>query len=134
MKQIGRLSWGCDTANVVKILQEEGHICILNPLDETPHLETGSKRQIHFQHGDTKISPNDKSVAFVFRVSPHECLCTIENNHVALSPAIIAEIHEKEKVSKVKQIHRTELYRTFDKELYHEKLTNHFNSMFKKYK
>ena len=134
LKQTGRLSWDCDKANVVKMLQEEGHICILNPLDETPHFESGSKRIIQFQHGDIKINPNDISIAFVFRVSPHECLCRLENNRVALSPAIVAEINEKDKVSKVKQIHRTELYMTFDKEIYHEKLTNHFKSLFKKNK
>ena len=128
----GRKSWTCDKDNIEKMLQEEGHICVINPLDEMPHLDVTSGSEIHFQHGDTKIGKNDVSVAFVFRVSPHECLCNITNNHVVLSPEMVAEVHERNKVAKVKQSDRIKLYEQFDIALYHREIISRFNSIINK--
>ena len=52
------------------MLIEQGDICIINPKDEEPHNEVSTKRMIHFQHGDTKVSNNDMSTAFVFIIIP----------------------------------------------------------------
>ena len=111
------------------MLQEEGNITVINPMDEIPHLDIDDDKEVHFQHGDTKIDKNDISVAFVFRVSQHTCLCKISDNCVVLPPELLEVIKEKEKTARVKQSDRMAKYDKFDKDSYHVMLKNHFKSI-----
>ena len=76
MKDNGFRSWEVENKACESMLLEEGHICIINPLDEKPHYNEDVKETIHFQHGNVKVSGNNISVGFVFRVSPHRCICS----------------------------------------------------------
>ena len=98
-----------------EMLLEGGHICIINPKDEEPHIDVFTNKMVHFQHGDTKVTGDDISVAFVFRVSPHVCLCNSKNNKVLLPEELTKSIREKEVNSKVDQNKRNEKYEEFDK-------------------
>ena len=113
------------------MLLEEGSICILNPKDEEPHHDMIDDKIIHFQHGDTKVTGNDISVAFVFRVSPHMCLCNSINNIVMLPEEILANITEKERNGKVNEEKRNILYNDLDIKGYHDMLKAHFQKYYK---
>jgi len=81
---------------------------------------------VHFQHGDTKVIGNDISIGFVFRVSPHSCVCSKHDNRVILPENLINKIQSKEKGNKVNQEERNKLYKKFDKFQYHQLLKCHF--------
>ena len=129
MKDNGFRSWEVENKACESMLLEEGNICIINPLDEKPHYNEDIKETIHFQHGNVKVSGNSISVGFVFRVSPHKCICNIHDNRVVMSESIRNDIILKEKTAKVKQCHQTELYNSFDANTYHTSLKNHFKSI-----
>ena len=113
---------------IQSMLLQEGCICIINPNDEKPHYDLASGKEIHFQHGNTKITADDISVAFVFRVSPHTCLCDMGTNRVILPHDVLSYLSRKEKYSRVKQRDRNKLYKEFDIEKYHITLKEHFDS------
>ena len=132
----GRKSWKVEDDSIQTMLLEEGCICVINPNDEKPHYDFASGKEIHFQHGNTKVIGDDISVAFVFRVSPHTCLCDVGTNKVILPHDVLSDISKKEISSRVKQRDRTKLYEQFDITEYHSMLKDHFNSslFFKTYK
>ena len=131
MKDNGFRSWEVENKACESMLLEEGHICIINPLDEKPHYNEDVKEIIHFQHGNVKVSGNNISVGFVFRVSPHRCICNTHDNRVVMPESISKTILLKEKTAKVKQRHRTELYNSFNQDTYHKSLKTHFKSILK---
>ena len=102
----GRKSWKVEDDSIQSMLLQEGCICIINPNDEKPHYDLASGKEIHFQHGNTKITADDISVAFVFRVSPHTCLCDMGTNRVILPHDVLSYLSRKEKCSRVKQTDR----------------------------
>ena len=108
------------------MLIEEGNICIINPKDEEPHIEVATQRMVHFQHGDTKVTNNDISVAFVFRVSPHECVCSYDDNKVILPVEVLTSIRDKEVNGIVNEDKRTAKYNEIDVKKYHRILKSHF--------
>ena len=77
-----------------------------------------------------KVVGDDISVAFVFRVSPHVCLCNIIDNRVMLPEELLKSIREKEVNSKVDQNKRNEKYEEFDKIEYHKALKGHFEQYY----
>ena len=109
-----------------EMILNEGSVCIVNPKDEEPHIDQLTQRLVQFQHGDTKVTGDDISVGFVFRVSPHSYLCNIEDNRVLLPDNIIKLIQEKKIHSKVNKEERNKLYSKFDKVKYHNILKSHF--------
>ena len=113
------------------MLIEQGDICIINPKDEEPHNEVSTKRMIHFQHGDTKVSNDDMSIAFVFRVSPHECVCNCDDNKVILPEDVLKSITEKEMYGIVNHEKRMKKYKSMDVAKYHNVLKSHFASNYK---
>ena len=114
----------------MEMLLQEGNFLILNPKDEEPHYDVTSKKMIHFQHRDTKINDNDISIAFIFRVSPHSCICSCTDNTVQLPIDIMQKIKEKESKSEINQNKRNTKYEEFDEFLYHKKLNLHFEHNF----
>ena len=84
---------------------------VINPLDESTHDDKTQSNEVHFQHGKTKIKNNSISIAFVFRVSLHICLCKKEDNTVILPKNIIEMIKSKEMNSKVTQADRLTEYK-----------------------
>ena len=113
------------------MLIEDGNICIINPKDEEHHIELSTKRMIHFQHGETKVTNNDISIAFVFRVSPHECVCNMDDNKVILPPKIQQSISGKEVSGIVNQEKRNLKYQSIDIDTYHKVIKKHFEANFK---
>ena len=114
----------------MQMLLEEGTICIINPKDKEPHVEVGCEHDVHFQHGEVKIIDDSVSVAFVFRVSPHTCVCDLITNHVIHEKEDIAAIAIKELKGPVKDSDRQKLYNEFDKEFYKQLFTEKFNKVF----
>ena len=88
LKDNGFRSWEVENKAYESMSLEEGHICIINPLDEKPHYNEDVKEIIHYQHGNVKVSGNNISVGFVFRVSPHRYICNIHNNRVVMPESI----------------------------------------------
>ena len=113
------------------MLLTEGSVCIINPKDEEPHIDEIIQKLVHFQHGDTKVTGNDISVGFVFRVSPHSCICRKNDNRVLLPENVIKLIESKEKSKKVNQEERNKVYSRFDKLKYHDMLKAHFKQYYK---
>ena len=116
--------------SIERMLLYEGSICIINPKDEEPHVEFNNENLVHFQHGDTKVKGKDISVAFVFRVSSHSCLCNSIDNKVILPEDILQIIREKEMNQKVNQTVRNEKYKEIDNNRYHQVLKSHFENNF----
>jgi len=113
-----------------EMLMKEGHICLIHPFDEEPHFDFFSNKIIHFQHGDTKVIENDISIAFVFRVSNHECICSIHDNKVILPEIVSEKIKIKEQNGVVNQKDRIEKYTQFDISNYHNSLKSHFENYY----
>ena len=124
----GRKSWKVEADSIQSMLLQEGYMCVINPNDEKPHYDVVSDKEIHFQHGNTKTIADDISVAFVFRVSPHTCVCDMKTNRVILPHDVLSCLSRKEKSGRVKQTDRIKLYEEFDIERYHITLKEHFDS------
>jgi len=122
----GRNEFVIESKSLEEMLLTEGSVCIINPRDEEPHIDELLKRMVHFQHGDTKVIGNDISIGFVFRVSPHSCVCSKHDNRVILPENVINIIKSKEKGKKVNQEERNKLYNKFDMLEYHNILKSHF--------
>ena len=131
IKHNGYKSWQTDGNVCEHMLLKQGHICVINPCDEEPHYDANIKEEVHFQHGNVKVTGNNTSIAFVFRVSPHICNCNIKNNTVILPDSIRKDIEKKEETAKVKQSHRIELYKLFDKNTYHTLIKERFKAILK---
>ena len=84
MNENGYKSLSVDPHSMMKMMLDEGSFCLVNPKDEEPHIEMGCEYDVHFQHGKVKLKDDSVSVAFVFRVSPHICVCNLETNYVIL--------------------------------------------------
>ena len=110
------------------MLLEEGSLCLINPRDEEPHKDELFESNIHYQHGNVKVTGTDVSVAFVFRVSPHTCKCNIRSNRVILQESAMNEIVEKGKDSKIRntQDDRKIEYKAIDIKKYHNDIKSHF--------
>ena len=88
------------------------------------------KKTVHFQHGNTKVKDDTISVAFVFRVSPHTCLCNKHNNTVILPEDIMKDVRMKETTSGITKADRQMEYDKVNVEQYHEDLLKHFKIIF----
>ena len=130
-KDNGYKSFEIQAGSEEEMLINEGNICIINPKDEVPHIEVETQRMVHFQHGNTKVTKNDISVAFVFRVSPHECVCSYHDNKVILPVEVLSSITEKEVNGIVNEDKRTVKYNEFDVKKYHRILKSHFELHYK---
>ena len=128
-KDNGRKSWQVDKSTMHHMLLKHGDICILNPKDEKPHIDHLSQEEVHYQHGNTKVTKDDISIAFVFRVSPHVALCRKDNNSVVLPDNMLEGIQIEEEFSKVTQADRIAQYEGFDKDEYHSLMKKHFKSI-----
>ena len=124
-----RKSWHVDDHFLVKMLLEEGSICIIHPNDEKPHKEAKFAEHVHYQHGNVKCLKSNTSVAFVFRVSPHSCTCDVHSNKVILDDKTLSRIKTREMKGEINDIERSKAYKQFDKEVYHSKLKQCFNTI-----
>jgi len=122
----GYKSFEIETNSEEEMLMKEGNVCLIHPNDEEPHLDILSNKMVHFQHGDTKVNKNNISIAFVFRVSVHQCICNIHNNKVILPKKVSDIITCKEKNGVVNQNDRKEKYKEIDISNYHNTLKSHF--------
>ena len=130
LKSNGRKTWCVEKDSIEKMLLSEGSVCIINPYDEAPHIDTDMKKTVHFQHGNTKVKDDTISVAFVFRVSPHTCLCNKHNNTVILPEDIMKDVRMKETTSGITKADRQMEYDKVNVEQYHEELLKHFKIIF----
>ena len=108
---------------------ESGSICIINPRDEMPHNDIQHDCKVHYQHGNVKITKDEKSIGFVFRVSPHVCMCNVETNKVVFEDATIQSIKLKESKGRVKITQRQIQYDILDLKTYHDKIIAKFNNL-----
>ena len=93
----GYKSWQTDGNVCEHMLLKECRICVINPCDEEPHYDANIKEEVHFQHGNVKVTANSTSIAFVFRVSPRICNYNIKNNTVILPDSVRKEIEKKKR-------------------------------------
>ena len=115
---------------MMEMMLYEGSFCLVNPKDEEPHIEEGCEHDVHLQHGKVKLKDDSVSVAFVFRVSPHTCICNLETNHVILEEDALVAIRKKELTSSVKDKHRQKLYKQLKRKVYHKELNKKFTKVF----
>ena len=104
-------------------------ICIINPRDEMPHDEKGHK--VHYQHGNVRITEDETSVGFVFRVSPHVCMCNVSTNTVILDKATMESIEVRELTGRVNVEQRQKQYDNLDIKSYHDKIRARFKNILK---
>ena len=108
---------------------ESGSICIINPRDEMPHDGMHHGCKVHYQHGNVRITKDEKSIGFVFRVSPHVCMCNVATNKVVLADTTIQPIMMKESKGKVNMEQRQIQYDMLDVNTYHEKIVAKFKNL-----
>ena len=113
----------------LQALLESGSIFILNPRDEMPHDLNGSKYKVHYQHGNVRITKDETSVAFVFRVSPHACTCNATTNAVVLNEATEEKIRVKELKGNSNIELRQIQYDKLDVKSYHNKMIAKFKDV-----
>ena len=118
----------CPDFNAQTVL-ESGSICIINPRDEMPHYGKQHGCKVHYQHGNVRITKDEKSIGFVFRVSPHVCRCNVATNTVVLADTTIKSIIMKELKGKVNMEQRQIQYDMLDVNSYHEKIIAKFKSL-----
>ena len=130
MNENGYKSYSVDPHSMMEMMLYEGSFCLVNPKDEEPHIEKGCEHDVHLQHGKVKLKDDSVSVAFVFRVSPHTCICNLETNHVILEEDALVAIKKKELTSSVKDKHRQKLYKQLKRKVYHKELNKKFTKVF----
>mgnify|MGYP000279165395 CR=1 FL=1 len=118
----GRTCYTINSDFQLQALLERGSIFILNPRDEMPHDLHGSKYKVHYQHGNVRITNEQTSVAFVFRVSPHACTCNATTNAVVLDEATKVKIRLN-----IEQ--RQMQYDKLDVRSYHDKMIAKFQDI-----
>ena len=126
----GRRCWEIDKSSTMSVCLKEGSMMILHPDDEKPHIDQKTGEEVHFQHGNVKITDTSISIAFVFRISSHTCICDSLTNIVKVNPDTMEFITCKEKDRKVNRASREKLYNEFDKDSYHATIKDHFNKYF----
>ena len=109
------------SAKIFEMLLEEGHILILNPHDECPHIDVTSGEKIKFEHGNVNIGKNACSIAFVFRVvstihafDKHNKLINKE------SEVTNSQLHD--------ELIMDNLYKDFNAEKYHKDIKHKFKN------
>ena len=110
-------------------LLQSGSICIVNPRDEMSHDDIQHDCKVHYQHGNVKITKDEKRIGFVFRASPHVCMCNVETNKVVFLDATIQSIMLKESKGKVNITQRQIQYDMLDVNTYHDKIIAKFNNL-----
>jgi len=126
----GHCSFEIEEGSEFEMFLNEGYFLILNPKDEEPHQDIKSGKTIHYQHGDTKVIGDDISIAFIFRVSQHSCICSCHDNLVKLPGDIIKKIEDKELKGEVNQNIREKKYSEFNYVNYHNEIKLHFEKYF----
>ena len=94
-----------------------------------PHDEIGCKYKVHYQHGNVRITKDETSVAFVFRVSPHVCMCNVRTNAVVLDETTKETIRLKELKGNVNIEQRQIQYDKLDVKSYHDKMIAKFKNI-----
>ena len=125
----GRTCYTINSDFQLQALLESGSIFILNPRDEMPHDLNGSKYKVHYQHGNVRITKEQTSVAFVFRVSPHACTCNATTNAVVLDEATKEKIRLKELNGHINMEQRQMQYDKLDVKSYHNKMIAKFKDV-----
>ena len=125
----GRTCYTINSNFHLQALLESGSIFILNPRVEMPHDLHGSKYKVHYQHGNVRITNEQTSVAFVFRVSPHACTCNATTNAVVLDEATKEKIRLKELKGNINIGKRQMEYDKLDVKSYHNKMIAKFKDV-----
>ena len=129
MKENDRKNYEVSPGFQAQSVLKSGSICIPNPRDEMPHDDIQHDCKVHYQHGNVKITKDEKSIGFVFRVSPHVCMCNVETNKVVFPGATIQSIMLKESKGTVNITQRQIQYDMLDVNTYHDKIIAKFNNM-----
>ena len=113
------------------MLLDEGSFCIINPRDEEPHTEPDNEYKVHYQHGNVIHKTDSTSVAFVFRVSPHTCICNKSNNSVIFDSDTLSKVIDQDIHKNINKQKRKNLYSGINKEKYHAQIKNIFSDILK---
>ena len=62
----GHCVWTYDNNYLDSMLLEHGHLCLINPQDEMPHVCAKLNKISNYQHGNVKYKGDGMSIAFVF--------------------------------------------------------------------
>ena len=94
-----------------------------------PHDDKQHGCKVHYQHGNVRITKDEKSIDFVSQVGPHGCMCNVATNKVVLADTTIKSIIMKELKGKVNMEQRQIRYDMLDVNTYHEKIIAKFKNL-----